>query len=302
MTGDQRPSITTAYVALAGRQLRAFGRDIKILHTLFSLPFLVVSVLMAGTEDLTGLQAGLLMAALLCARSYAMGINRLIDADIDSLCPRTAQRMIPQGLLKRSWAVGLITLSALGLILTAMLLRPALIFAAAALLVLLGAYPWMKRLHYSAHFYLGLTIGSLPLAVFLALHHPLGASCWLLGGAMAFWIAGFDILYALEDRFFDRQHGLRSIPARWGKRRAMSISALCSTMALICWLQLGVYLQLSYRYYLGLVVLAVALIWQLQKCRNNAASSTHILQVNAQLGVVYLLFFLWDYYASGSAL
>ena len=283
---------------LWAHQGRAYLKDIKVSHTLFSLPFLVVSVLLSGAQEVTLRQGGLLLGALLCARSYAMGMNRLIDASLDALNERTEGRMIPSGALSVVWAWGFVLLSALGLGLCALWLRPGLIYGALGLLLVLGIYPWMKRVHVSVHFYLGASIGSLPFAVYLALGEPVDEACVFLGLAMAFWITGFDILYSLQDLAFDRSQGLKSLPARLGVAWSTALSGVCYILALTFWTLLGVWWGASFRYYLALAVLGAVFFWQLRQ--NKDKLPRRVLQVNAWLGVVYLLFFLWDFMARAS--
>lgn len=290
-------------------QAQAYLRDIKVLHTLFSLPFLVVSVLMAQNmlqttlqgmppENiilLTRWQAVALVVALLCARSYAMGMNRWLDRAIDSQNPRTRQRMIPSGQLRKGYSILFVVLSALGFVLTSLVLRPELWWPAIVVLCFLGGYSWMKRLHWSTHFYLGGVIGSLPIAVMAALNLPVSPAVWCLGAGMALWIAGFDILYALADAGFDQEQGLKSLPVRLGVRRAVWISGVCYGLVLLSWGYGGYLYGAGYRFMIGLAVIGGVFVWQLLSSKEELPR--RVLEVNAWLGVVYLVFFYWDHVA-----
>ena len=228
------------------RQLVEFGRTIRLSHTLFALPFALGAAVLASPPCPDGWSLALLVACMVAARTAAMGMNRVADAALDARNPRTAGRAIPAGRLSRGLALGLTLVSAAAFIALAWLfvrLRgnalPGLM-APAFLLILLG-YSWTKRLTVLTHWVLGLCLGLAPVGVWVALwgnldvahlagwrealEHALTPLPLLIGAAVMFWTAGFDILYALQDMEVDRREGLHSIPAKFGRRAAQVIAA-----------------------------------------------------------------------------
>ncbi len=215
------------------RQLVEFGRTIRLSHTLFALPFALGTAVLADPPCPDGWSLALLVACMVAARTAAMGMNRVADAALDARNPRTAGRAIPAGRLSRGLALALTLASALAFIALAWLFVPlrgnALpgLMAPAFLLILLG-YSWTKRVTVLTHWVLGLCLGLAPVGVWIALTGALravGPLPLLIGAAVMFWTAGFDILYALQDMEVDRREGLCSIPARFGRRAAQVIAA-----------------------------------------------------------------------------
>ena len=274
------------------RQGLSFLQDIKLAHTLFSLPFFMVSAAFCWQAGafLWSWQTGAgLLLALLCARTFAMGCNRLVDAKIDGLCPRTRMRAIPQGVLFPSYALGFTLLSAAFFILCAWMLGPYLVPASIAVLCVLGVYPWMKRMHVSAHYYLGLCLAMVPLAVSYALTQSLLPSLWLLSAGVLLWVGGFDILYAIDDEAFDRSMGLQSIPGRYGAPRARQVALGSYVSSLLFFSGFGLLIEsISPWYFVGIAVMGASLAWQIFTRKSGRA----VLGWNAWLGVYYLLLYL----------
>jgi len=214
------------------RQLVAFGRTIRLSHSLFALPFALGTAVVAEPPAPPWPALVLLVACMVAARTSAMGMNRVADAALDARNPRTAGRAIPAGRLSRRAALGLTLASAAAFVLLAWgfhLLRanpwPGLL--AAPLLAVLFGYSWTKRVTVLTHWVLGLCLGLAPVGVWIALRGEVGGVAVLVGAAVLFWTAGFDILYAFQDVAVDRREGLHSLPARWGTRPARWIAVGC---------------------------------------------------------------------------
>jgi len=211
---------------------------IKIEHTLFALPFAFLGMLLAA-EGLPPWRTVFWIAvAMVGARSAAMGFNRLVDRHFDAENPRTADRALPAGQVSPA-AVGLFVVASVALlVLAAWRLNPlALQLSPVAVLVILG-YSYTKRFTWAAHLVLGLSLSGAPLGAWIAVRGDVTAAPLALAAAVLLWVAGFDVLYALQDRDFDRQRGLQSVPARFGVAGSLWISALshAGTLALLAWL------------------------------------------------------------------
>jgi len=243
----------------------AFGetmRMIKIEHSVFALPYALVSAFWAANGWPSVRIMVLILAAMVSARSAAMAFNRYLDADIDARNPRTTVRAIPAGRLSRGYALGFtIACSALFLIVTAMINRLTFMLAPVFLLVLLG-YSWTKRFTSLCHLVLGLALGLSPLGAWVAVTGELNLVPALLGLAVMSWTAGFDMIYACQDIDFDRAEGLYSIPSRIGVHGALALSRVLHVLMLGILVWLGISLSQSWLYWAGVGLVAVLLIYE----------------------------------------
>jgi 4-hydroxybenzoate polyprenyltransferase len=219
-------------------QLGVVLEMIKIEHTLFALPFALIGMLLAAGGWPAWRTVGWIVAAMVGARSAAMGWNRLVDRRIDAANPRTARRALPAGLVKPGFVAAFVAASAALLVLAAWRLNPlALALSPVALAVLLG-YSYTKRFTWASHLVLGLALAGAPLGAWIAVRGDVAPAPLALAAAVLLWVAGFDVLYALQDLDFDRRAGLFSVPARFGVRGALWLSALLhgAMLALLAWL------------------------------------------------------------------
>ncbi|HVS12626.1 MAG TPA: UbiA-like polyprenyltransferase [Thermoanaerobaculia bacterium] len=206
--------------------LRTVLEMIKIEHTLFALPFALIGMLLAAGGLPAWRTVFWIVVAMVGARSAAMAFNRLADREIDAANPRTRGRALPAGLVTPRWVAGFTVASCALLVLAAWRLNPlALALSPVALLVILG-YSYTKRFTWASHLVLGLALAGAPLGAWIAVRGSVAPTPFVLAAAVLCWVAGFDVLYALQDREFDRQRGLRSIPARFGVGGSLVISAL----------------------------------------------------------------------------
>jgi len=198
---------------------------IKIEHTLFALPFALMGMVLAAGGWPETRVFGWILVAMVGARSAAMGFNRLVDRRIDAENPRTRSRALPAGLVSPGFVAGFVVASLALLLLAAWRLNPlCLALSAAAVPVLLG-YSYTKRFTSLSHLVLGVALGGAPLGAWVAVRGVFAATPLVLAGAVVTWVAGFDVLYALQDETFDRGRGLHSIPARLGTTGALRLSA-----------------------------------------------------------------------------
>jgi 4-hydroxybenzoate polyprenyltransferase len=221
-------------------QLLEFAKTIRLSHTLFALPFALGTALLAEPPCPEWRALALLLACMVTARTAAMGMNRVADAALDARNPRTADRAIPAGRLSRRAALAMTLGSGAAFVAAAWgfyLLRgnwwPGAL--APAFLVILFGYSWTKRFTFLTHWVLGLCLGLAPVGVWIALRGEIALVPVLIGAAVMFWTAGFDIFYSFQDIEVDRREGLYSVPARTGRqeaRRAAGASHL-ATAALL---------------------------------------------------------------------
>jgi 4-hydroxybenzoate polyprenyltransferase len=202
---------------------------IKFEHSVFALPFAVTSALYAQPDPQAGPIAWILLA-MVSARSAAMAFNRIVDAAIDARNPRTQERHLPRRIIssREAW-VFLVAMIGVFFVSAAMLNRTCLYCSPGVLGILLG-YSLTKRFTWLCHFVLGVSLGLAPVGAWIAIREAAEPFPILLGTAVVFWVAGFDIIYATLDTDFDRKEGLKSVPARFGVRGALVISALCHLM------------------------------------------------------------------------
>ncbi len=212
--------------------MRRFLSLVTFSHTVFALPFaLLAAVLAAGGVPPSRTLAGIL-AAMVGARSAAMAFNRIVDRDVDAENPRTARREIPAGAVSVAAAGVFCTLSAAVFVAAAWFLNPlCLALSPLALAIVLG-YSFTKRLSALSHLVLGLGLAIAPVGAWIAVTGRFAAIPVVLGLSVLFWVAGFDVIYSLQDEAFDRAHGLFSLPARVGARRALDLSTVFHAVSL----------------------------------------------------------------------
>ena len=246
----------------AARQLRVTLEMIKFSHTLFALPFALLSaVLAAGGIPAVGTLAKILLA-MVGARSAAMANNRLADRALDAANPRTASRALPAGTLSIGFArIFLAASAAVFLLAAASLNRLTLALSPVALALVLG-YSYTKRFTWLSHAILGLCLAIAPVGAWLAVRGAFALLPILLGLAVLCWTAGFDVIYALQDEEHDRRSGLQSIPARFGARPALVVSGALHLAMLgflvATWVEAGGGVLFA----AGIAVTAAALVWQ----------------------------------------
>lgn len=286
-----------------GRSFSAFSKDIKLAHSIFAMPFAMTAFIVAPMPPLSASHAILLLLCMVTARSFAMGMNRYLDRDIDIANPRTQLRMIPRGHLSPTQALSWSLIAAAVFVAAAFGLSPMAGYCALPMLVILMSYSLMKRWTWITHWYLGLCLGLAPVAVQIALMGTVTLPVVLLGLAVSLWTAGFDILYSLQDIAFDRTYGLHSVPCRFGPAASLWISRACFIAMIGMLGTVGVLAERGVLYYFGVAVVAGILTYEhaLVRDARHTGASKHIgvafFNANAYVSVAFFFFAVADFFA-----
>ncbi len=267
-------------------RLAIFLEMIKFSHTLFALPFALTGAILAARGLPSAGQIFWILVAMVGARTAAMGLNRLIDADIDAKNPRTATRAIPAGLLSKGSVALFIVISILLLLYAAYRLNPLCLKLAPVAIFFLVLYSYCKRFTALAHIVLGICLAGAPIGAWLAICGEISLPPVLLGAAVLFWVAGFDILYALQDLEFDRQAGLHSIPVILGVTGSLWLARLFSLLMVLLLIWLCVAMQLGIAFICGIASVSLLLFYE------------HWLLRNGDLAKLDLAFFTMNGYVS----
>jgi 4-hydroxybenzoate polyprenyltransferase len=237
---------------------------IKIEHTLFALPFAFLGMLLAARGIPPWRIVLWIVVAMVGARSAAMAFNRLVDRRLDADNPRTATRALPAGLLTPAFVAAFVAVSAALLVFAAWRLNPLAFALSPVALLVIFLYSYTKRFTALCHLVLGLALSGAPLGAWIAVRGDVTAAPLVLAGAVLLWVAGFDVLYALQDVEVDRRQGIFSIPARLGVERALWVSALLhlGTLLLLALLPRLYAPGLGAAYWVGVAGCAVLLCWQ----------------------------------------
>ena len=237
-----------------------FARLIKVEHSVYALPFAYAGALLAEQRVPSWQDLVWITVAMVAARSAAMALNRLIDAELDARNPRTAAREMPMGLLRRGEVVLFIVASLAVLVLAAFELSAPCRYLWPIPVAAFVLYPYTKRFTALCHYVLGLTDGLAPAAAWIAVSGRLSLSPVLLFFAVGLWVGGFDVIYAVFDLEFDRREGVSSIPVALGVPWAMAIAALShlAAVGLLFWVGAALHLPLVYFAGCGLVAVLLA--------------------------------------------
>lgn len=280
--------------------LQRLGSLVRLSHTVFGLPFALAaaglahrSALAHGGEGLTLARLGLILLAFTGARTAAMGFNRIVDRRIDADNPRTAGRELPAGLLslRAAWALTLGAILVFGL--AAWALGPVPLILSPLCLVIILGYSLFKRFSWSAHLVLGVALALAPGGAWLAVTGTLDdltTPLWLML-AVACWVAGFDVIYSLQDHDFDRARGLHSIPVRFGVRGALILSGALHLVTALALLAVHLHAGLGAWHGLGLALITATLIYEHAIVRPDDLSRINraFFDLNGYISLAYLL-------------
>jgi 4-hydroxybenzoate polyprenyltransferase len=275
---------------------RRFVSLVKLEHTVFALPFAFVGATLSVGGVPGAATLGWVTLAMVGARSLAMALNRLIDAEIDARNPRTAAREIPAGLLSRAQVVGFCALSLAVFLFAAWQLDPVVRWLWPIPVLAFVLYPYTKRFTWLCHLALGLSTGLAPLGAWLAVTGDADPAPFMLWAAVALWIGGFDVIYATTDVEFDTRERLHSLPARFGIGPALMVTRICHLAAVCLLIAVGVTLGLGPLYYLGLAAVAALLGYENSIVHPDDLSRVNVafFTLNGVISVVFLAGVLAD--------
>ncbi len=278
-------------------------RMIKFEHSIFALPFAFAGAWVAAGGPPPWLDLGLIVLAAVSARSAAMAFNRLLDRKYDATNPRTAQRELVTGVLPLSYVLGFTLVCSVVFVLASSLLAPLCGWLSFPVLLILLGYSRLKKIGWFCHLGLGLALACAPMGAWLAVEKSWTAEwpipVWIGVGVM-FWVAGFDLLYAIQDMAHDRKEGLHSFPARFGMRPTLCASAACFALALAAWIYVGALLVAGLWYGLGCAVVGILLFFEHWLLRVGQAQRIPMVffRVNSWVGVLYFAALWLDLFAS----
>jgi 4-hydroxybenzoate polyprenyltransferase len=273
-----------------------FARLVKIEHTVFALPFAYVGAFLAVGGAPSAHDLVWITVAMVGARSLAMALNRLIDAGVDARNPRTATRELPSGQLSVA-QVWLFSAAALALFLVAVWqLAPKTHWLWPIPVAGFVIYPYLKRFTWLCHFWLGAVDGLAPIGAWVAITNHLPWEAWLLGAAVAFWVAGFDLFYALFDSEIDRAQGLHSIVTRFGVRGAFVGARLSHVATIVCLVAAGLGLHVGTLYWIGVAAVAALLAYEhvLVKPNDLRRLDAAFFTMNGVISVAFAAFVIAD--------
>lgn len=271
-------------------RLATYLSFIRFSHSVFALPFALTGALLAWrVAPFAWRQVLWVVVAMVAARSAAMGFNRLVDARMDALNPRTAAREIPRGALSRRDATLFVIVTAGIFVWASWQLNPLCGMLSPLALAIVFWYSLAKRYTSYTQAFLGLAMAVAPVGGWLAAGGPPGAvEPWLLGLAIGLWVGGFDILYACQDVEFDRAHGLHSIPVRFGVGRSLAISRVMHVATVACMAALGVLVPLGPIYFAGVALVAGLLIYEQSLVSADDLSQVkRAFDLNGWVGILY---------------
>ena len=268
-----------------------YGTLVMFSHTIFSLSFALISMLIAGNNKLNFHTIFWILIAFLGARTGANALNRVIDAEIDARNPRTATRQLPQGLMNKKEILIFVIICFAIMVFAAYKLNTICLILSPIALFLMTIYSYTKRFTWACHIVLGITSAAAPVGAWLAVTGKISLLPLVMGAANTLWVAGFDIIYGAQDYDFDTTNGIHSIPARFGVKNALLISRVFHIIALSCLFLVGLLAkELGIIYYIGLSIIAVLFIIQHKLVSPDNLKNVKVASynVNQVISIVFL--------------
>ena len=283
----------------AVRWITNWGSFVKFSHTIFALPFALAAMAVAARDHRgwPGLRTfGLVLVAMVCARTCAMAFNRIVDRNFDALNPRTAERHLPRGRVTLTGAVLLCLSAGAGLMIASFFLNPLCFYLSPAALLVICFYSLTKRFTDYTHVYLGLALALAPVGAWLAVKgmriSPLEVVQMLvLAMSVVLWLVGFDIIYALQDYEFDRSHGLHSLVVAWGPKNALQASFLAHMLMCGLLLLFGILCRFWIAYLVGWFIIVACLVLEHWIARRRSLTWINVafFRLNAVVSTVFLV-------------
>ena len=267
---------------------------VRFSHSVFALPFALAGALLAirhaPVGNVTWQTAGWILVAMVAARSAAMGFNRLVDARLDALNPRTANRELPRGAMTMGEAAAFVTTASVVFLFASWRLSTLCLVLAPVALGIVFWYSLAKRYTSYTQMFLGLAMAVAPVGGWLAVGGRGGGEPWILALAIGMWVGGFDVLYACQDLDFDRAHGLRSIPVRFGVPASLVISRAMHVVTILSLLALPLVTPLPRAYIAGVLCVAALLAYEQSLVSAEDLSQVkRAFDLNGYVGILYFI-------------
>jgi len=277
------------------QKLNDFNELVMFKHSIFSLPFIFIAMVVSA-QGWFGFKLLILgIFAALTARNFAMGFNRFMDRDIDALNPRTINRPNVDGRISASQMLLFTIANALGFILVAYFVNDLALLLSIPILLIIGSYSYFKRFSYLAHIILGISLGLAPIAGVVAVSETIPFWSILLSIGVMFWVAGFDLLYSLQDIDVDKKLGLHSIPSKFGVEKTMKISKVFHALTVVFWLLFVIISDSSYFAYLAVIVSAIMLTYEHYLVNKDFRKiDKAFFTVNGYLGIIFFVLIVLD--------
>ncbi len=276
-------------------KLQNISELIMFKHSIFSLPFIFIAMIVASNGWFGWRLFFLGLLASISARNFAMGVNRYLDRDIDALNPRTKDRPSVDGRVSTSIMVLFIILNAVIFILVAYFINNLALKLSIPILLILGAYTLFKRFSSLAHIILGLSLGLAPIAGVVAVEGDIPLWSIYLAVGVLFWVAGFDLLYSLQDIEFDKAHNLYSIPSKFGVENSMLIAKVFHILTIIFWILFVKSAGLGFFSQLAIILSAIALAYEHYLVDKDFTKIDRaFFTVNGYLGIMFLILIILE--------
>lgn len=277
------------------KKLNDFNELVMFKHSIFSLPFIFIAMVVAA-NGWFGFKLMILgIFAALSARNFAMGFNRYMDRDIDALNPRTVNRPNVDGRISASQMLVFTIANALGFILIAYFVNDLALYLSLPILFVIGSYSYFKRFSYLAHIILGISLGLAPIAGVVTVLETIPLWSVLLSIGVMFWVAGFDLLYSLQDIEVDKKLNLHSIPSKFGAKNTMLISKVFHMLTVIFWLLFVISSNSSAFAYLAVIISAIMLSYEHYLVNKDFTKiDKAFFTVNGYLGIVFFILIVLD--------
>jgi 4-hydroxybenzoate polyprenyltransferase len=279
--------------------IQKWGSFVRFSHTVFALPFALAAMTVAA-RDHRGWPGwrtfGLILGAMVCARTCAMSFNRIVDRKFDALNPRTANRHLPAGQISLTGAVTLCALSGVGLVCVSLSLNPLCFYLSPIALAVICFYSLTKRFTDYTHVFLGLALALAPVGAWLAVKGVNVSSLeilqmFVLAATVVLWLVGFDIIYALQDYEFDRAHRLRSLVVAWGPKNALQAAFLAHMIMCGLLFVFGMLCRFRFAYLIGWLLIAGCLMLEHWIARRRSLNwiNTAFFRLNAVVSTIFLV-------------
>jgi len=272
-----------------------FNELVMFKHSIFSLPFIFIAMIVAsdGFFGLSLLFLGILAAV--SARNFAMGLNRYLDIDIDIKNPRTKNRPSVDGRVNKKQMLGFIFVNAILFILVSFFINSLALMLSIPFLIVIGGYSYFKRFSSLAHIILGISLGLAPIAGAIAVLESIPLWSIYLSLGVVFWVAGFDLLYSLQDIDFDKKEGLFSIPSVYGFKKTMFISKIFHSLTILFWFLFVIEANLGFFLFIAIFVSAIMLTYEHYLVNKDFKKiDKAFFTVNGYLGIVFFIFVVLD--------